>query len=108
MEPFVMNPSSTRSYAVAAEEIACSEDLEVYRSKNRDFLLPENTMVGQSLKYRLYGVVNHYGSQNFGHYTAFAKINSDEWNEFNDSTVYAIDSSKVVSNGAYILFYERI
>jgi len=82
--------------------------LEVYSEKNSSFLLPENAMIGDSLKYRLYGVVNHYGSQNFGHYTAFSRVLADEWTEFNDSTVYSVEKSRVVSSGAYILFYERV
>jgi ubiquitin C-terminal hydrolase len=57
--------------------------------------------------YDLYGVSNHYGSLNGGHYTAFAMnpINK-KWYEFDDTEVSKVDSSKVVTKAAYVLFYK--
>ena len=64
--------------------------------------------------YDCFGVVNHYGSMGFGHYTAFARpikanneVSPDDWHCFNDSQVSAIDASEVVTDSAYILFYRR-
>ena len=37
-----------------------------------------------STKYALFAVVNHVGTDHFGHYTAWCK-NNLEWNKFNDS-----------------------
>ena len=56
-------------------------------------------------KYDLYGVVNHYGSINSGHYTAFIKNRNKEWMVCDDSRVYKIDEKKVMHAYAYILFY---
>jgi ubiquitin carboxyl-terminal hydrolase 4/11/15 len=42
---------------------------------------------GVSSVYDLYAVVNHYGSLNGGHYTAYAKNNDGNWYDFNDSCV---------------------
>lgn len=108
MEPYVMNKSNTRGYNITPEEIASEKDLEMYKRSQREFLIPENESVGKSLKYRLYGVVNHYGSQNFGHYTSFAQLDSGSWVEFNDSSTSTVSKDQVVSDGAYILFYKRI
>jgi len=58
--------------------------------------------------YNLYGVVNHSGNVNFGHYTAYCKNwKTGKWYHFNDSSVSEISESEVVSNSAYLLFYER-
>lgn len=58
--------------------------------------------------YELFGVVNHMGSINFGHYTAFCKNFLDnDWYCFDDSTVSHINKDNVVSKAAYILFYSR-
>ncbi|XP_011189525.2 ubiquitin carboxyl-terminal hydrolase 8 isoform X1 [Zeugodacus cucurbitae] len=56
--------------------------------------------------YQLYGVSNHYGSMESGHYTAFCKSgNYGRWFKFDDQVVTALDTSNVVSSAAYILFY---
>ncbi len=45
--------------------------------------------------YDLYGVSNHYGSLNGGHYTASCLNSLDnEWYYFDDSSVSAIGNSK--------------
>ena len=58
-------------------------------------------------KYSLYGIGNHSGSIDFGHYYAYIKINNS-WYEFNDSSVSSY--SKGASNSsrtAYTLFYKK-
>ena len=63
----------------------------------------------QELKYELYGVVNHMGSINFGHYTAFCKNkSSNKWHLYDDSSVSEVmNEEKVVNKSAYILFYRK-
>lgn len=69
--------------------------------------------------YDLYGVVNHFGSLNSGHYTAncFNEIHQ-KWFNFNDSSVSevykgigqpSIDELKphIVKSSAYVLFYKK-
>lgn len=56
--------------------------------------------------YQLYGVSNHYGSMESGHYTAFCKSGVfGKWFKFDDQVVSAIDKTDVVSSAGYILFY---
>jgi len=56
--------------------------------------------------YDLYGVSNHYGSLNGGHYTAYVKnIINGKWYNMNDSSCSEARSSDVVSSAAYLLFY---
>eukprot|EP00826_Nyctotherus_ovalis_P029058 TRINITY_DN2291_c0_g5_i1.p1 TRINITY_DN2291_c0_g5~~TRINITY_DN2291_c0_g5_i1.p1 ORF type:complete len:431 (-),score=108.47 TRINITY_DN2291_c0_g5_i1:63-1355(-) len=57
-------------------------------------------------RYGLYGVINHMGGIERGHYTAFCK--SAAWTQFNDSKVSPLDEDRVVTDNAYILFYEKI
>lgn len=66
-----------------------------------------------NFKYELYGVINHSGSLNCGHYTAFTKnpVNG-EWYLFDDDSVMHIDKSivekTIVTNKAYVLLYKRV
>ena len=54
--------------------------------------------------YSLFGISNHCGSIDFGHYFANCKING-QWYEFNDSNVRAESSIKLNSSSVYCLFY---
>jgi ubiquitin C-terminal hydrolase len=57
--------------------------------------------------YSLFGVINHFGIVNFGHYYSYIKVNNKDWYEFNDDSVKEIDCNFDTSK-AYILFYIRI
>ena len=58
--------------------------------------------------YDLFAVANHQGGLHGGHYFAYCKNYIDgEWYEFNDSNVSKIDKKKVVSDNAYVLFYNK-
>ena len=59
-------------------------------------------------KYTLYGIGNHSGSINFGHYYAYIKINDGNWSEFNDSMVSPYSKISTSSSTAYVLFYKKI
>lgn len=65
---------------------------------------------GGGTRYALYAVSNHSGTPIAGHYTAFCRHPvAGDWNFFNDSSVSRITSpSKIISNEAYILFYEAV
>ena len=62
-----------------------------------------------SIKYDLFAVANHYGSLNYGHYTAFCKNSlTNKWYHYNDSMVTEInDESLIISSNAYVLFYRQ-
>uniref|UniRef100_A0A8C5HL02 ubiquitinyl hydrolase 1 n=1 Tax=Gouania willdenowi TaxID=441366 RepID=A0A8C5HL02_GOUWI len=64
----------------------------------------------QSLKkYNLYGVSNHYGGLDGGHYTAYCKnAFKQRWYKFDDHEVSDISTSSVKSSAAYILFYSAL
>ncbi|XP_057422857.1 ubiquitin carboxyl-terminal hydrolase 9-like [Lotus japonicus] len=64
---------------------------------------------GQSYKYNLYAISNHYGGLGGGHYTAYAKlIDENKWYHFDDSHVTPADEAEIKSSAAYVLFYQRV
>lgn len=78
----------------------------------------------ETLKYKLYGVVNHNGNLISGHYTSLVNKNRDhdlendhqQWYYFDDEVVkhetkhgnLSQGINKVSSKDVYVLFYERI
>ena len=61
----------------------------------------------QKNKYNLIGVINHYGDCFNGHYTANC-LNRNNWYCFDDETITEINKDKIVSDSAYILFYQKV
>ncbi|CAL8350096.1 unnamed protein product [Merluccius merluccius] len=61
-------------------------------------------------KYCLYGVSNHYGGLDGGHYTAYCKNTvKQRWYKFDDHEVSEMSTStSVKSSAAYILFYSTL
>ncbi|XP_062099176.1 ubiquitin carboxyl-terminal hydrolase 16 isoform X2 [Humulus lupulus] len=60
--------------------------------------------------YRLYGVVVHLDVMNAsfaGHYVCYVKNAQNKWFKVDDSLVTAVELEKVLSKGAYMLFYAR-
>lgn len=62
--------------------------------------------------YKLYAVVNHFGTLRGGHYTSFvdkSESTGNGWCYFDDTSVKRnCDLSKVINQSAYVLFYKRI
>ena len=60
--------------------------------------------------YDLYGVVNHSGSLEGGHYIAYSrnlKLNNG-WHRYDDQDVTAVAASEVITQNAYVLFYRQV
>jgi ubiquitin C-terminal hydrolase len=63
---------------------------------------------GESIVYQLFGIIEHFGSLNSGHYTTHCyHSGKGKWYFFNDSSVKESTIQEVHSRNAYILFYER-
>ena len=72
-----------------------------------NFVISQRQREAEPLVYDLFGVSNHYGQLQGGHYTAYSK-NDGEWFRFNDDEVEEIENeASIVSNAAYNLFYAR-
>ncbi|CAM0944815.1 unnamed protein product [Alopecurus aequalis] len=61
----------------------------------------------EELKYDLYGVVEHSGLPNYGHYVCTIRSSPSSWHLMNDSNVESITETSALHQEAYILFYVR-
>lgn len=73
---------------------------------NLDNFIDKNCGFRNSCLYSLYGIANHSGTIDFGHYFAYIKIEGN-WFEFNDSIVKSIGRINNISSSAYVFFYKR-
>ena len=58
-------------------------------------------------KYNLFGICNHMGGVQGGHYTAFVKNANNNWYHFNDTNVSKINEKNLKSQFAYCFFYRK-
>ena len=67
---------------------------------------------GETVKFRLYSIVNHFGDVGGGHYKAVIRDrNSGKWFEANDDRIKPLSIEQVLTNykdSSYIFFYEKI
>jgi ubiquitin C-terminal hydrolase len=69
----------------------------------REAPLPEST------DYELYAVIEHEGTVNRGHYTAYVKLGDDnQWYYANDARIVKVDKCQIFYKNAYMLFYKSI
>jgi len=60
-------------------------------------------------QYQLYGVCNHIGGMNGGHYTAFVRNADNEWYHFNDRSITKVNSTRhIITPKAYALWFRQI
>ncbi|KAF7836124.1 ubiquitin carboxyl-terminal hydrolase 24 [Senna tora] len=72
----------------------------------RDLLVSPST---EGRKYELVATITHHGREpSKGHYTADARYANGQWLRFDDASVTAIGTSKVLHDQAYVLFYKQI
>ncbi len=62
---------------------------------------------GVQTRYNLYGIINHVGEIERGHYTAYCKEEAG-WMQFDDNKVTVLDPTMLETANAYVLFYERV
>ncbi|KAL0738911.1 hypothetical protein Bca4012_015121 [Brassica carinata] len=64
----------------------------------------------KSHDYKLYGVVVHLDTMNAafsGHYVCYVRNSQNKWYKADDNTVVTSDVERVLTKGAYMLFYAR-
>lgn len=58
-------------------------------------------------KYNAYAIINHTGTTNYGHYTAYCKnITNNKWYHYDDQNVSEI--GQPTKDNAYVIFYKKI
>ncbi|XP_039060224.1 ubiquitin carboxyl-terminal hydrolase 24-like isoform X1 [Hibiscus syriacus] len=71
----------------------------------RELLFSPST---EGRKYELVATITHHGRDpSKGHYTADARYPNGQWLHFDDASVTAIGTSKVLHEQAYVLFYQQ-
>ncbi|XP_057976785.1 ubiquitin carboxyl-terminal hydrolase 24 [Malania oleifera] len=72
----------------------------------RDLLVSRST---EGRKYELVATITHHGREpSKGHYTADARYPNGQWLRFDDASVTAIGTGKVLHDQAYVLFYKQV
>jgi ubiquitin carboxyl-terminal hydrolase 8 len=65
------------------------------------------TKSGETYNYELYGVINHSGGVQGGHYTCFIKNPNEKWYHYNDTSVKEVSVGEICTPKAYCLFYRK-
>ncbi|RXG62009.1 Ubiquitin carboxyl-terminal hydrolase 22 [Armadillidium vulgare] len=60
-----------------------------------------------SNRYSLFAVVNHVGSLDAGHYTAFVRQHRDQWYKCDDHIITRASVQDVLQSEGYLLFYHK-
>lgn len=85
-----------------------NEDDEVVTISTENTTNKTGKNENENLLYDLIGVIEHRGSLGYGHYIAKCRNPLDlKWYIFDDEEVSEEDEKKIITNDAYILFYQR-
>ena len=72
------------------------------------YVVSEKLKAEKTLKYDCFAVSNHYGSLQFGHYTATTQNPyTKRWHYFNDSSVDEVHDESEIGKSAYVMYYVR-
>lgn len=85
-------------------------DFPVHGLDLAEYVHPDAKEEGESYLYDLIAVCNHDGNVDSGHYVALCRDEnegSSKWFIYNDMDVEEIQESKIVSENAYMLIYQR-
>jgi len=77
-----------------------------------DLVLGRELLVSPSTegrRYELVSTITHHGREaSKGHYTADARYPNGQWLRFDDASVTAIGTNKLLHDQAYVLFYKQV
>jgi len=63
----------------------------------------------QGRKYELVATITHHGQEpSKGHYTADSRHSDGQWLRYDDASVTAVGTNKVLHDQAYVLFYKQL
>jgi hypothetical protein len=79
---------------------------KLYKKKIDNLIdFPLHDLLVKGNKYDLYGIINHFGDLQSGHYTSIVRTNN-KWVRCDDSRCTEIHESSIISPQAYILVYK--
>ncbi|XP_058985166.1 ubiquitin carboxyl-terminal hydrolase nonstop [Musca domestica] len=70
------------------------------------FMSEKNNAYGD-FRYSLYAVVNHVGTIDAGHYTAYVRHHKDTWVKCDDHIITTATLKQVLDSEGYLLFYHK-
>uniref|UniRef100_A0A1B0BKB3 Ubiquitin carboxyl-terminal hydrolase n=3 Tax=Glossina TaxID=7393 RepID=A0A1B0BKB3_9MUSC len=70
------------------------------------FMSDKNNAYGD-FRYSLYAVVNHVGTIDAGHYTAYVRHHKDTWVKCDDHIITTATLKQVLDSEGYLLFYHK-
>lgn len=91
------------------DHVSIPEALDLFEhtlQRGSNFDSPEEVLERHSMDYRLYGIVEHIGTMERGHYQAYVKHQST-WFLANDSSMKKVTFEEVKKAKAYLVFYKR-
>ncbi|CAN6561823.1 unnamed protein product [Malus baccata var. baccata] len=92
-------PDAVGTIEDALKLYSAPETLEGYRT----------SAAGKGRKYRLVATITHHGREpSKGNYTTDALYANGQWLRFDDASVTAIGTGKVLHNQAYVLIYKQV
>lgn len=88
--------------------ISNDSTMDVMKEKSYLQEFPERMQI-PPFKYKLYGVINHFGNLTTGHYTSYIRnaSASTKWYYFDDAKFHMRKASEVLNKNAYCLFFWR-
>lgn len=105
LPPYLIITVGRFSFDYTARKINIPVDYPVTETLSLEHLVAGEAPLQRTAEYELYGVIEHEGTLNRGHYTACVRV-GDQWHYVNDSRVTKIDKSAVCGRNAYMLFYK--
>ena len=105
LPPYLILTLGRFSFDYTARKINTPVEYPVDSPLSLEHLVANDAPLQRTAEYELYGVIEHEGTLNRGHYTACVRL-GDQWHYVNDSRVTKIDKSAVIGRNAYMLFYK--
>jgi len=89
------------------DKISTYVDFPIENLQLNQFTLGNTSSNSKNNSYKLFGVSNHIGTLDGGHYTAFCRhLTNDRWFKYDDMEVKEVqDKTSLKSSSSYILFY---
>uniref|UniRef100_A0AAG5DJV5 Ubiquitin carboxyl-terminal hydrolase n=1 Tax=Anopheles atroparvus TaxID=41427 RepID=A0AAG5DJV5_ANOAO len=92
--------SSAATGAPSASSNQCDED-------RGNGLPPQYSRDTADFRYSLYAVINHVGTLDAGHYTAYVRHQKDIWVKCDDNVITTATLKQVLDSEGYLLFYHK-
>jgi ubiquitin C-terminal hydrolase len=103
LPPYLIITVARFSYDYSARKINTA--VEYPETLSLEHLVSAEAPLQRTADYELYGVIEHEGTLNRGHYTSCASVGG-QWHFINDSRATKIDKSAAFGRNAYMLFYK--